>query len=141
MDYFVGQGILLIGVLMRAQFSIFFNAILVIAFASPALAVAADRTVTILGGSTCTGWIETKRVASLESPSDLGWVTVALKRSWLLGYMSALNLSFSSDKNILKSVNSSIVEAWIDKYCAQNSKMSIEDGATKLFIELVKINR
>ncbi|MDO8318792.1 hypothetical protein [Rhodoferax sp.] len=126
---------------MRAPFSILLKAILVISIANATLAIAADRTITIIGGSTCLEWIEAKRIAALESPSDMGWVHVAAKRSWLLGFMSALNSSGDSDKDLLKSVNSSIVEAWIDKYCLQNPKKSIDDGAIKLFIELTKINR
>lgn len=125
---------------MRRLAFMFVSAVFAIALVNSPEASAAGKTITIIGGSTCSDWTEAKRVAALDRPSDLGWISVSLRRSWLVGYMSALNASSSSDKNILKSVDADIIETWIDKYCLQNPKMSIGDGADKLFIELVKIN-
>ena len=101
--------------------------------------VATSRTITVLASRSCAQWVEDKRSAALEGTTGSAWFTVALNRRWLLGYVSGLNAAYPSDKNLLAAVNAAIVEEWIDKYCAQNPKKDLIDGAERLMAELAKI--
>lgn len=117
------------------------NVLLVVALVNSTLAVGADKSITVLGPSSCMEWIEAKRAESVDSEPKLKWVAVSMKRAWVLGYVSALNASHKSNKDLLAAVNSTVVEAWVDKYCNENPKKRVYDAADKLLLELVKISR
>lgn len=101
--------------------------------------IGAGRTFTIIGSSSCTDWIESKRVASLEDSDRLSWISFMQKKTWIMGYVSALNSAYKSNKDILKDVNSDIVADWVDIYCDKNKMKKTDDAVDALFDELVKI--
>ena len=92
---------------------------------------AGQRAITIMAPRTCSTWItERKEADSLK-------MLTSRSETWLLGVMSGLNAGLDSDKNLLSSVNSSLV---FDKYCAKNPKADVFDGAVQLILELGKVS-
>ena len=97
--------------------------------ALPMLAPA--QTATILGDSPCKQWAE-----------DPG----AIKASWLLGYLSGMNMVWSGEgklpRNPLDQFSSAAqAYKWMDGFCKLNPTMKVSEGANALFFEMVSKKR
>jgi hypothetical protein len=106
----------------RYQFSLFFAAFLLLrteAFA-----------VTVIGARPCGEWLRAK-----AANEKTNWTRLTYE-SWLTGYLSGV--ASGSGKDALKGSTTSTIYAWMDNYCQANPAHDIDDGAIKLFRELVK---
>lgn len=90
----------------------------------PLLAVA--QTVTVVGDSDCAHWS--------QDPA-------AAKASWLLGYLSGMNIVWSGEGKSPRNPLGHFTTAaqayrWMDGFCRLNPGKKISDGASVLFFEL-----
>lgn len=53
---------------------------------------------------------------------------------WLVGYLSGA--AVHSDRDILRTIDSESIAAWMDRYCKANSSSNIAEGSEMLFAEL-----
>lgn len=98
------------------------------------------RTYTVIGRNDCKHWTTDRQKAvsgtGAEVLSDL-W-----ERGWLLGYLSALNVSsLSKDKDYLAALDGDTIFLWVDRYCTQNPNKNLGDAAAELFSEMKKITK
>lgn len=94
-------------------------------------ALALAQTATIIGDSPCKQWAE-----------DPG----AIKASWLLGYLSGMNMVWTGEGKLPRNPMdqfSSAAQAykWIDGFCKLNPGMKVSEGANALFFEMVSKKR
>ncbi len=59
---------------------------------------------------------------------------------WLLGFVSGLNSGIDGP-NLLESVDGPLVFDWMDKFCADNPKSDLYDGANSLLLEVIRKRR
>lgn len=95
----------------------------------PALACA--QSATIIGDSPCKQWAE-----------DPG----AIKASWLLGYLSGMNMVWTGEgklpRNPLDQFSSAAqAYKWLDGFCKLNPTMKVSEGANALFFEMASKKR
>jgi hypothetical protein len=86
---------------------------------------------TVIGDSDCSQW-----------PNDPG----ALKASWLLGYLSGMNMVWSGEGkapgNPLGQFSSAAqAYQWMDGFCKLNPGKKVSDGANALFFEMASRKR
>ncbi|MBN9134166.1 MAG: hypothetical protein J0H48_12520 [Nitrosospira multiformis] len=60
-------------------------------------------------------------------------------KAWVLGFLTALNLTSSGKKDVLAVVDADTIYTWIDRYCVENPKSDTPDAAVELFLKLRKI--
>ena len=88
--------------------------------------LAPAQSATIIGDSPCKQWAE-----------DPG----AIKASWLLGYLSGMNMVWTGEgklpRNPLDQFSSAAqAYKWLDGFCKLNPTMKVSEGANALFFEL-----
>ncbi len=62
----------------------------------------------------------------------------ARNRSWLVGFMTGLNLADSQGRNSLGKVSGQQIFLWMDNYCKENPLKDVIDGGYDLMNELRK---
>lgn len=89
------------------------------------------------GNVSCGQWIEDKQ-------NDIPVLKISDMR-WLGGYLSGLNTAWTAiqpQKDPLSQLTSlEQASDWIDNYCKTNSLGNLKEGTTKLFMELVKMQK
>ena len=102
-------------------------AVALLSMSTPATA----QTATIIGDSPCKQWAE-----------DPG----AIKASWLLGYLSGMNMVWTGEgkqpRNPLDQFSTAAqAYKWLDGFCKLNPGMKVSEGANALFFEMVSKKR
>jgi hypothetical protein len=59
-------------------------------------------------------------------------------KTWLVGYMSGLNIADSQDRDSLAKVSAPQIWLWMDNFCKANPLKDIVYGGEELMIELRK---
>jgi hypothetical protein len=80
-----------------------------------------------LGSAPCEYWTKAGKEGE-----DLG---ATLRGSWVIGFITAVNLFGPWSSNVTKSVDAKGLWAWIDNYCGQHPFDSIADAAEVLVSE------
>jgi len=83
------------------------------------------RSVAAKSTLSCVEWIQDRQV---DSPSG------SAESIWLLGFLSGV--AWSDGKNILKDIDKSFIDVWMDKYCQDNSLSTVANGAVILYAEI-----
>ena len=110
------------------------NCLLALLLALPVLLSAtqsAAQTATIIGDSPCNQWS--------DDPA-------AAKASWLLGYLSGMNMVWTGEGKLPRNPlsqfsNSAQAYKWMDGFCKLNPTMKVSEGANALFFEMVSKKR
>ena len=93
--------------------------------------LAPAQSATIIGDSPCKQWAQ-----------DPG----AIKASWLLGYLSGMNMVWTGEGKLPRNPLSQFSNAaqaykWMDGFCKLNPTMKVSEGANALFFEMVSKKR
>jgi hypothetical protein len=83
------------------------------------------RSVTAKSSLSCAEWTQDRQV---DSPSG------SAESIWLLGFLSGV--AWSDGKNILKDIDKSFIDVWMDKYCRENPLGTVANGGVILYEEL-----
>jgi hypothetical protein len=83
------------------------------------------------GTETCGTWILERPPGRRPTRDGVAFL------SWVLGYLSASNVSQSSGLDFLKQTNSAGILAWMDRYCQENPLDRIYLATQNLQQELV----
>src|ERR1700682_4764160 len=81
--------------------------------------------VIVQGPASCGQWVQNR---GSDGMPDTHY------KFWLLGYMSGMAVASRID--ILKDIDASSIELWMDNYCMANPLNGIDDGGADLFREL-----
>ena len=103
---------------------------------SPVLA--ANTSLSIMGAITCKDWVK-NRINDTEADA-LGRLVSSGDKSWLLGFLSGLNINGQYDKDVLDAVDVGTISLWTDRYCKHNPKSDLSDAGIELFSELKNIH-
>lgn len=102
---------------------------------------AEGRDVTIFGGSSCIEWQRSIADERKLPTSSYRGYSAALEKAWLIGFVSGYNAASPVQKNLLAAIDPETIYIWMDKYCKENPKNDVYDGAGKMFEELNKITK
>lgn len=97
------------------------------------------RKITTLGSSSCNEW--TVASDAVKAKKEYAQIRALGMRSWVMGYMSALNAASLVDADILDNIDGYAIYDWMDKYCRANPEKSMSNAAQELFERLEKIAR
>lgn len=96
---------------------------------------AQSYTISYYGSISCKKWSEErKNEMDAKSPGD--WILAGSSLRWILGYLSGMNKMNQKGKDVLSSINSSLVADWTDMFCHENEDKDISDAADELFKKL-----
>ncbi len=62
----------------------------------------------------------------------------ALSQTWLLGYMTGLNLADTQGRDSLRKVSAQQIFLWMDNFCKARPLENVSDGGHDLMAELRK---
>lgn len=107
------------------------NSFLAVLLALLAAAQSAAQSATVIGDSPCKLWS--------DDPA-------AAKASWLLGYLSGMNMVWTGEGKLPRNPlsqfgNAAQAYTWMDRFCKLNPGMKISEGANALFFELASQKR
>jgi hypothetical protein len=87
----------------------------------------------------CNSWTSDRKEAANGKGAEV--FSDSWGKSWILGYLSALNMSLGEEKDTLAAVDGETVFLWVDKYCDKNPNKQLYEAALDLFIKLKKISK
>lgn len=97
------------------------------------------KTFTSFGNISCPEWTANRKKTAGSGAFD-NFASV-LSESWLRGFLTAINGTVETEKDILRAIDSDAIMLWMDRYCIRNPKNDIMDGAIELVLELRKITQ
>ncbi len=109
-------------------------------FAFPCVGDSPAKKITIFGYRTCKTWTK-DRAKSVGGgfPNSIG---KSFDETWLVGFMSGVNAATSTYfDNPLRSIDSTIIFDWMDKYCDAHPNRDVSDGGIELFNKLVDLSK
>ena len=98
-----------------------------VALAALLLAGADVQGATIRGVPSCAYWLQDREPGGHSS---------YFNAMWLVGYLSGA--AVHSDKDILRTIDSESIAAWMDSYCKANASRSVAEGGEALFNEIAR---
>jgi len=85
---------------------------------------------TVRGLPSCGTWVKDRT----ERDKDL--FSSAMDETWVLGYLSGLNLY--EPRDLLHPIDANSINLWMDNFCNSNPLKDVADGAEALISELRK---
>jgi hypothetical protein len=85
------------------------------------------------GSDSCGAWLNERHsmiVTQHASPNLWG------ESQWILGFVTAVNLSLAPNIDLNEGTNSQGMMAWIDKYCSSHPSENLSAAAVNLTLEL-----
>lgn len=109
-------------------------------FISFAPNVIAERsTYTSIGNYDCRSWSAVRKTASQGSGVEI--LSDAGAKAWVLGFVTALNITAEGDRDFLSAIDADTIFHWMDKFCSKNPRKDTIDGSIELLVELRKITK
>jgi hypothetical protein len=95
------------------------------------------RTVTVRGSSSCADWIQDRKRLARKDKDDLYYFTSAQSDlRWIMGYLSGLNESSSTKRDLLGDFDAEIANDFIDAYCRNHPRDQVFQGVNELYKRL-----
>ncbi|HEY2967293.1 MAG TPA: hypothetical protein VGK75_02910 [Casimicrobiaceae bacterium] len=95
-------------------------------------------TFTVLTPITCKEWNNDRKLEK-RNRELMDSSAAITHKIWLNGFLTGLNVADNSGKDVLRTIDAPTVVLWVDRHCSQNPDSDLVDAATRLFIELRKI--